>query len=167
LREQQRAAAATPHPPAVPEVPPAIPTLRTTTHRLSPRLVTRCLAGNPPANSEADQRQVAQLCEAVPELAAAGQLAVDFRTLVTEHQLDRLAPWLERAAASPLPEFQALAASLVRDRAAVERGIATQWSYGQVEGQVNRLKLIKRMMYGRGKLDLLRKRILYRPSAIT
>jgi transposase len=64
-------------------------------------------------------------------------------------------------------EFQAFAASLERDRAAVELAIASQWSSGQVEGQINRLKLIKRMMYGRGKLDLLRKRVVYGSAAIT
>jgi transposase len=55
----------------------------------------------------------------------------------------------------------------VRDQAAVELAIATQWSSGQVEGQVNRLKLTKRMMYGRGKLDLLRKRVIYGPAPVT
>ena len=49
----------------------------------------------------------------------------------------------------------------------MELAIATQWSSGQVEGQVNRLKLIKRMMYGRSKLDLLRKLVVYRTSAFT
>ena len=78
-----------------------------------------------------------------------------------------LAPWLEQAANSCLVEFQALASSLGRDRAAVELAITTQWSSGQVEGQVNRLKLIKRMMYGRSKLDLLRKLVVYRTSAFT
>jgi hypothetical protein len=154
-------------PAAVPTVPPTMPILRTITRRLPPRLVARCLAGNPPANSDEDQRQVAQLCDTLPELAAARELATTFRMLLTEHQLEQLAPWLDHAASSSLVEFQAFAASLLRDRPAVELAVATKWSSGQVEGQVNRLKLIKRMMYGRGKLDLLRKRVVHRPSAVT
>jgi len=78
-----------------------------------------------------------------------------------------LTPWLERAATGSLPEFRALAASLTRDRAAVELAISSEWSSGQVEGQVNRLKLIKRMMYGPGKLDLLHKRVVTRASVFT
>jgi len=50
------------------------------------------------------------------------------------------------------------------DKAAVSMAFTSAWSSGQVEGQVNRLKLIKRSMYGRGKLDLLRKRVLYKPD---
>ena len=103
--------------------------------------MARCLAGNPPANSDEDQRQVAQLCDAVPELAAARELATTFRTLLTQHQLEQLAHWLEHAAGSSLVEFQALAASLLRDRAPVELAVAPKWSSGQVEGQVNCLKL--------------------------
>jgi transposase len=87
--------------------------------------------------------------------------------MLLEHQVAQLTPWLEGAARGSLPEFQALAASLARDRAAVELAISSKWSSGQVEGQVNRLKLIKRMMYGRGKLDLLRKRVVSQASAFT
>jgi transposase len=153
--------------PTVPVVAPAAPTVRTVTRRLTPRLVTRCLAGNPPANSDEDQRQVAELCQTIPDLAEARELATQFRALITGHQLQQLVPWLQQAATSHLVEFQALAASLVRDQAAVEQAIATKWSSGQVEGQVNRLKLMKRMMYGRGKLDLLRKRVIHRPASVT
>lgn len=168
LRQQQlEAEQAALAPAVIPTIEPVAPTVRTVTRRLPPRLVARCLAGNPPANSEEDQRQVAELCEAVPDLAVAHELASAFRTLLMEHQLKQLAPWLAQAASSCLVEFQAFASSLGRDRAAVELAISTQWSSGQVEGQVNRLKLIKRMMYGRGKLDLLRKRVVYRASTFT
>jgi transposase len=110
---------------------------------------------------------VAQLCEAVPELAAARALATPFRELITEHQLEQLVPRLEHATSTSLVEFPTFAASPTRDRAAVKLTLATHWSSGQVEGQVNRLKVIKRMMYGRGKFDLLRKRLVHRSSAIT
>lgn len=150
-----------------PVVEPPAPTVRTVMRRLAPRLVTRCLAGNPPANSDEEQRQVTGLCQAIPDLAEARECATQFRALITGHQLQQSAPWLRQAAASHLLGFQALAASLVRDQAAVGLAIATEWSSGPVEGQVNRLKLTKRMMYGRGILDLLRKRVICRPASVT
>jgi hypothetical protein len=90
----------------------------------------------------------------VPDLGAARDLATTFRTTLLEHQIAQLAPWLECAATGRLPEFQALAVGISRDRAAVELAISSEQSSGQIEGQVNRLKLIKRTMYGRGKLGL-------------
>ena len=52
---------------------------------------------------------------------------------------------------------------LNQDKGAVEAAIRYEWSNGQVEGQVNRLKVIKRQMYGRGKFDLLKARVLHAP----
>jgi transposase len=57
-------------------------------------------------------------------------------------------------------ELRAFGDSLQRDEAAVRAALRLEWSNGQVEGQVNRLKLIKRQMFGRAKFDLLRKRVL-------
>ncbi len=62
---------------------------------------------------------------------------------------------------SGIKELQAIARGLWRDRDAVEAAVATSWSNGPVEGQVNRLKTTKRAMYGRAKFDLLRQRILH------
>ena len=60
----------------------------------------------------------------------------------------------------PLPEFVRLAACFRNDYGAVQAGLISDWSNGQVEGQVNRLKLIKRQMFGRAGFDLLRKWVL-------
>jgi transposase len=65
------------------------------------------------------------------------------------------------ASKSSLVDFRNFAKSLVRDKDAISAALTTSWSSGQVEGQVNRLKLIKREMFGRGKLDLLQKRLCY------
>ena len=70
------------------------------------------------------------------------------------------APWLERASASGIPELSSFVAGLERDRAAVEAALSLPYSNGQVEGQITRLKLIKRTMYGRANFDLLRQRVL-------
>jgi transposase len=71
-------------------------------------------------------------------------------------------PWLEAVATSDVADLKTFAAGLERDRAAVLAALSVPWSNGMVEGQVNRLKLMKRQMFGRGKVDLLRQRVLYR-----
>ena len=78
-----------------------------------------------------------------------------------QEQSDALQLWLERARASGIGELIWFANGVEQDRAAVEAACSSQWSQGQVEGQVNRLKLLKRQMYGRAKFDLLRARVLY------
>lgn len=68
-----------------------------------------------------------------------------------------LEAWIERAAKSLVASF---ANGVIRDRAAIQNAITSQWSNGQTEGQITKLKLVKRQMYGRGKLDLLEARIV-------
>ena len=71
--------------------------------------------------------------------------------------------WIEQAKASSIDELRRFAAGLLRDRAAVTAALTLSWSNGQVEGQVHRLKMLKRQMYGRAKFDLLRARVLPPP----
>jgi transposase len=80
--------------------------------------------------------------------------------MVNNRQGEGLESWLLQAESSSIPEFVRLAASFRTDYAAVLAGLMSPWSNGQVEGQVNRLKLIKRQMFGRARFDLLRKRVL-------
>ncbi len=68
-----------------------------------------------------------------------------------------LAPWIERGCSSLVASF---ATGVARDIAAVRAAIVTSWSNGQTEGQITKLKLVKRQMYGRGKLDLLQARLI-------
>jgi transposase len=68
--------------------------------------------------------------------------------------LTRLRGWLIEARRSEIPEFVSLADGLTDDLLVVRAALSYGWSQGQVEGQVHRLKLIKRQMYGRGKPDL-------------
>lgn len=72
-----------------------------------------------------------------------------------------LDPWLIEAGASPFAELRVFASGLRRDYAAVAAALELPWSQGPVEAQVQRLKLLKRAMYGRAKFDLLRQRVLY------
>jgi transposase len=94
------------------------------------------------------------------DLGLAYELAQDFRAMVTKRQVQVLGRWLEEAKASGIKEFQSLATGIVRDFDAVRAALATKQSNGQTEGKVNKLKCIKRQMYGRANFDLLRQRML-------
>ncbi len=80
--------------------------------------------------------------------------------MVCQRCADLFETWLAQVEATGIPELQGFAAGLRRDKAAVTAALSLPYSNGQVEGQVNRLKLIKRSMYGRASFDLLRKRVL-------
>jgi transposase len=96
-----------------------------------------------------------------PELRAAGDLARGFAEMVQRRQEGSWDDWLAQATANDAAkELRSFAESLQKDEAAVRAALRLEWSNGQVEGQVNRLKLIKRQMFGRAKFDLLRQRVL-------
>ncbi len=99
------------------------------------------------------------------EISTARELAQSFFAMVRNRLPDAFDGWLGQAEASSIKAFVNFAASLKRDYAAVHAALAYPWSSGQVEGQVNRLKLTKRQMYGRANFDLLRKHVLGMPMA--
>jgi transposase len=84
-----------------------------------------------------------------------------FRTMVREKKADNYEEWQAEVQSKKLTEFENFARGLRRDNEAVKNALSEQWSNGQVEGQVNRLKFIKRAMYGRGNFDLLKARVLH------
>lgn len=94
------------------------------------------------------------------DLGLAYQLAQDFRMMVTKRQAHVLGRWLEEAKASGIKELQRLASGIYRDFDAVRAALATEYSNGQTEDKVNKLKCIKRQMYGRANFDLLRQHML-------
>lgn len=96
-------------------------------------------------------------CATCPPLGRVRSLATEFARLLKAHDSSALDPWLGAAEQSALRGF---ATSLRRDRDAVLAAVLLQWSNGQVEGQVQRLKLIKRTMYGRASFELLRRRVV-------
>ncbi len=81
--------------------------------------------------------------------------------MVNRRQLAYLPRWIEEAKASGLPELRRFAQGLYRDYDAVRAALSLEYSNGQTEGQVHRLKLIKRQGYGRASFDLLRLRVLH------
>ena len=85
--------------------------------------------------------------------------------MVRERLADEFENWLGLAEKSIVPGMKNFAAGLKRDYQAVKMVLSQPWSNGQVEEQVNRLKLIKRQMQGRAKLDLLKQRVIHKSIA--
>jgi transposase len=110
--------------------------------------------------AEPERRYLDELRRADPALATAADLTRDFAAMVRGRQPERFDDWLRAASASGIAEFARLAGGMDGDKAAVAAALTERWSNGQTEGQVLRLKLIKRQGYGRAKIDLLRKRVL-------
>src|SRR5262249_60604870 len=95
-----------------------------------------------------------------PEIERATKLASHFYQLMKERKVRRLSAWIEEALNSRIPELRAFVRGIENDRTVIEAAMSREWSNGQVEGQVHRLKLLKRQMYGRAKIDLLRAKVL-------
>nr|MBN1229866.1 ISL3 family transposase [Anaerolineae bacterium] len=130
---------------------------------LSPRQAAWLFVLTPEKLSAEQTTYREALCRACPDFEIAYDLAQRFVTMFHLRQVDQLDPWLVDAQSSAISPLKAFAAGLLKDYAAVRAALELEWSNGQVEGQVNRLKVIKRDMYGRAKFDLLRLRVLHPP----
>jgi transposase len=124
----------------------------------STALVTRLIQTDPSELSGPDRAFLDRLLAEAPALAEVGSLARDFATLVRKKGTGTLDGWLAAAAGTPLGGF---AEGLGKDSMAVRAALETRWSTGPVEGQISRLKTIKRTMYGRAGFELLRSRVLH------
>jgi transposase len=131
---------------------------------LTPRRATWLVLRRAEQRTEAEAQQLAQLHAQSAEVAEAIDLAQDFTTLVRQRQPESLDPWLERASTSALEAVRRFASGLRDDYAAVKAGVTLPWSSGPVEGHINRLKMLKRQMFGRARLDLLSRRFLRAPD---
>lgn len=100
---------------------------------------------------------VAAIEERLPDLVEARDVVESFHDMLRRKPSGDLETWIERAVKNLVASF---ANGVIRGRAAIQKAITSQWSNGQTEGQTIKLKLIKRQMYGRGKLDLLEARIV-------
>jgi transposase len=128
--------------------------------RLSPPQAAWLLVQPPLDLTEEEHVALDHMQSVAPEISMAYTMAQDFIGLVRERASERLNAWIERARSSGTAELESFAKGLQQDLSAVTAGISLPWSNGQTEGQVNRLKLIKRTMYGRAGFTLLRQRIL-------
>ncbi len=115
----------------------------------------------PSAQLTSRQQQFTQaLLELSPRLHKAQELTLAFFTLVRKRDVAALDAWLEAVEQSDILPLRACLGGMHKDKAAIVAALSCEWSNGQVEGQVNRLKLVKRSMYGRANFALLRARVL-------
>ena len=131
--------------------------------RLTVTQAVRVLLLVPDQLTAEQQAQLQHLRQASPLVEQAYTLAHQFQTIVRERRGNEFPKWLEEAQASEVPGLHGFVNSLKKDLAAVTAGVTLPWSNGPTEGHINRLKQIKRQMYGRAKLDLLKRRIMHRP----
>ena len=108
-----------------------------------------------------NREELALIRQASSSAEAAYSLAQAFMQMIWEQTGQQLDTWLSLVEASHVPELKSFARGIRQDKAAVLAGLTLPWSNGPLEGHVNRLKLIKRSMYGRAKLPLLRARVLH------
>lgn len=109
------------------------------------------------------QRQALAALRAVSAMLDAVYTAVQgFAVMVRERRVEGLTDWVEAMRRNEQRELRGFAEGLLEDYAAVRAGLTLPESNGPTEGQINRLKLVKRSMYGRGKVDLLRRRVVWR-----
>ena len=129
--------------------------------RFSARQVVWLLLRSETELDDAERASRASVEQQDAELQQAATLGRQFREIVREHRAADWDRWLAQAQEETMTaELRAFAHGLQADESAVRAALASPWSNGQVEGQVNRLKTLKRQMYGRAKFDLLRKRFL-------
>jgi len=127
---------------------------------LRTRRVAWWLLRRPDTLSAERQALLARMEQASPAFGELYRLTVQFTEMLRKRQPEQLRPWLDAAKASDLRELKSLAEGIERDYAAVEAALRLPYSTGPVEGNINRLKLIKRSGYGRAGFDLLRLRVL-------
>ena len=130
---------------------------------LTPRRATGLVLRRETQRTEAEAQQLTQLQAQSPAVAEAIDLAQDFAALVRQRQPAQLDPWLKRATTSAADAVRRFATGLYEDYEAVKAGVTLPWSSGPVEGHINRLKMLKRQMFGRARLDLLSHRFLLAP----
>ncbi|MET8646151.1 ISL3 family transposase [Streptomyces sp. NPDC004675] len=126
----------------------------------SPRTVAGWILSRPETLTEPEQLQLKTVRAHCPELDALTRYVRSFAVMLTERQGERLPHWLDAVRKDDLPSLHTLAAGIDRDLDAVIAGLTLPWNSGAVEGHVNRIKMLKRQMFGRAGFHLLRKRVL-------
>ena len=126
----------------------------------APRTVVWWLIGTREALTEEQAAFLERLKAGCPKIALATNLALEFFAMVRQRAAGKLPDWIERASISGMEALKQFGSGLRRDWDAVVAGLTLEWSSGPVEGQVNRLKMLKRQMFGRAGLSVLRARVL-------
>jgi len=130
-------------------------------HRLSSRSASFLMILPPEKLTTKERQQVEYICQANSDLHTVYLLSQEFVALLKERQGEVLDTWLTRAKACQMTELTSFVNGIRRDYAAVHAACSLPWSNGITEGNVNRLKFLKRQMFGRAHLDLLRVKVLH------
>jgi len=117
---------------------------------------------HPDKLEEGERVDLAALRQIHPDLETVYRLTQDFLQMLRKREGEHLDTWLANVHESDLPELASFAHGVEQDKAAVQAGLTLQINNGQTEGHVTRVKLIKRMMYGKAGFALLRQRVLHR-----
>ena len=125
-----------------------------------PRAVTSWIMSKPGTLASGEQASLEVILDRCPELATITAHVRAFAGLMTERRGCDLERWMSDVTASGDPALRSFVTGLRRDQDAVTAGLTLRWSSGAVEGHVNRIKMLKRQMYGRANPDLLRRRVL-------
>jgi transposase len=125
-----------------------------------PPQISRWIMTDPDRLDPDDAIRLDQILNACPELQATAIHVRAFADIMNKRRGDRIHDWLHAITDDNLPALRSLATGLRRDLDAVIAGLSTHWNSGPAEGNVNRIKTIKRQMYGRASFELLRHRIL-------
>jgi transposase len=129
------------------------------------RQITSWLLRRPETLSDDEQAQLAAICARCPHIdALAGHIRTFAEMMTGRTGENDLEGWLATAEAGDLPELRSFAHGIRTDQQAVTNGLTLPWSSGKVEGAVNKIKMLKRQMYGRASFDLLRKRVIMHPA---
>jgi transposase len=123
----------------------------------SARTIARLMTTARDHLSKADTVTIAAIETGVPSLVHARELVDRFHSMIRKRTEADLDPWIEAARQSLVASF---ASGVSNDRACIRAAMTHPWSNGQTEGQINKLKVIKRQMYGRAKIDLLQARLI-------
>jgi transposase len=123
----------------------------------SARVIARLLTTGRDTLSKAETVMIVAIEGGIPALVKARELIAAFHAMIRLKAETELDGWIDRGRESLVASF---VSGVVRDEAAVRAAIALPWSNGQTEGQITKLKLVKRQMYGRAKIDLLQARLI-------
>ena len=134
--------------------PPAAPKPPTT------REVSRLILTDPGNLDQDDKTLLSEIRDRCPDLNTIATSVTEFAKMLTQLNGDRLDGWIATAQATGSPDLSSFAKGLLSDYDAVRKGLTLAWNSGVVEGNVNRVKMIKRQMYGRAGFALLRKRVI-------
>ncbi|MFF9206721.1 transposase [Streptomyces sp. NPDC014986] len=122
--------------------------------------MTGWITRHPATLDEEEKLHRKAVLDRIPQLAFAAELTSSFAEMLTTLDGLRLPEWITEATTARLPGISTFAAGLESDFGAVTAGLTTDWNSGFVEGTVNRIKMLKRQMFGRAGFPLLRKRVL-------